>query len=139
MSRPVVYEPGDPMPDEFREVLVRLLRVHADTEASVIFPETDWIRDHITFAPTAEDRVIEAGIYADEMRHGLLFAKLLREVGIEVSADYFRRERSLDSLHDRGLHPGAARALQCRPSGRPLPAQARRGRLPAVLPRGGPR
>lgn len=96
MSRAVVYEPGDPMPDEFRQVLIRLLRVHADTETSVIFPETDWIRDHITFAPTAEDRVIEAGIYADELRHGLLFAKLLREVGIEVSADYFRRERSLD-------------------------------------------
>jgi hypothetical protein len=70
MTQPVVYEAEDPMPDEYREVLIRLLRVHADTEASVIFPETDWIRDHLTFAPTAEDRVIEASIYADESATG---------------------------------------------------------------------
>jgi ring-1,2-phenylacetyl-CoA epoxidase subunit PaaA len=83
------------MPEEYRETLIRLLRVHADTEASVIFPETDWIRDHIAFAPTPQDRVIEAAIYADEQRHGLLFYNLLRELGIEVTAEYFRGRRSL--------------------------------------------
>jgi ring-1,2-phenylacetyl-CoA epoxidase subunit PaaA len=90
------FEPHDPMPEEYREVLIRLLRVHADTETSVIFPETDWIRNHLTLAPTPEERVIEANIYADEQRHGLIFYKLLQELGIEVTADYFRKERTLD-------------------------------------------
>jgi len=90
------FEADDPMPEEYREILIRLLKVHADTETSVIFPETDWIRSHMNLAPTPEERVIEASIYADELRHGLIFYKLLRELGTEVTVDYFRKERTLD-------------------------------------------
>lgn len=103
VSRPLrkTFEAHDPMPEEYREVLIRLLRIHADTEVSVLYRETDPIRHHIELAPTVEDRVIEGKIYSDELRHGLIFYKLLRELGIELTRELMvsQQERMLGFLN----------------------------------------
>lgn len=39
------FDVGDPLPDEYRELLYRVLKVAADTETSLLFPETDWLDD----------------------------------------------------------------------------------------------
>ena len=95
------FEARDPMPEEYREVLLRLLRIHADTEVSVLYRETDPIRHHIDLAPTVEDRVIEGKIYSDELRHGLIFYKLLRELGLELTRELMvsQQERALGFLN----------------------------------------
>ncbi|MGH7966623.1 MAG: hypothetical protein ACRERD_33140, partial [Candidatus Binatia bacterium] len=90
------YEATDPMPDEYRELLLHVLRIGADIETSLLFPETDYLKHVIDFAPTPEDRIKIADLYVQELQHGYIFYQLLRELGITMTVDNFKGARKLD-------------------------------------------
>lgn len=90
------YEATDQMPDEYRELLLHVLRIGADIESSLLFPETDYLKHVIDFAPTPEDRVRIADLYLQELQHGYIFYQLLRELGITVRREDFQGQRKLD-------------------------------------------
>jgi ring-1,2-phenylacetyl-CoA epoxidase subunit PaaA len=98
------YEAMDLMPDEYRELLVRLLRIQADTETYLLFPK-GWAQyAHIAnLAPTLEDRVKVAQYLAEETRHGLIAYRLLRELGEDVTAQDFEGEHRNLYIFDRWL------------------------------------
>lgn len=84
------YEATDPMPEEYRDLLIRLLRIQADTETYLLFPK-GWAQyAHVMdLAPTLEDRVKVAQYLAEETRHGLIAYKLLKDLGVEVTEQDF--------------------------------------------------
>lgn len=83
------FESTDPMPEEYRELLLRVLKVAADTETSLLFPESDWLKGVIDLAPTPEDRLKMSRFYAEELTHGYYFYTLLRDLGVRpTAADY---------------------------------------------------
>ena len=90
------YEATDPMPEEYRDLLIRLLRIQADTETYLLAPK-GWAQyAHIAdLAPTLEDRAQVAHYLAEECRHGYIFYQLLKELGIEVTAEDFDGPRDL--------------------------------------------
>ncbi len=68
--------PGE-LPEDMRDLLLKMLTVQADTEFASVEQHRDWQTD----APSAEDRWVIARIVADEVRHGLSMVRLLRDFG----------------------------------------------------------
>ena len=71
------FEHAHELTDEYRDFLLKLLWVQADTEFASVQQHRPWLDT----APTFEDRWIEARIIADEMRHGWQMIKLLEDFG----------------------------------------------------------
>jgi len=92
---PRTYEAGDPMPDEYRELLYKLLKVAADTETSLLFPETDWLKGIIDLAPTPEDRLRITRLYWEELNHGYIFYKLWQGLGVTPTAEDYKQTREV--------------------------------------------
>ena len=90
------YEATDPMPEEYRDLLIRLLRIQADTETYLLTPK-GWAQyAHIAdLAPTMEDRAKVAHYLAEECRHGYMAYQLLKELGVEVTPEDFEGSRNL--------------------------------------------
>ncbi len=76
------FETPTELPDEYREILTKLLYVQGDTEFASIQQHRPWLDT----APTVEDRWTIARIVADEMRHGLQMCRLLQDFGPEGDA-----------------------------------------------------
>ncbi len=76
------FETPSELPDEYREILLKLLYVQGDTEFASIQQHRPWLDT----APTVEDRWTLARIVADEMRHGLQMCRLLEDFGAEGEA-----------------------------------------------------
>ncbi|MBM2811279.1 MAG: phenylacetic acid catabolic protein [Chloroflexi bacterium] len=95
------FEHVHELPDDYRDFLVRLLWVQADTEFASVQQHRPWLDT----APSFEDRWIEARIIADEMRHGWQMIKLLEDFGEEgrfYINDLFNRkehQHKLDSFN----------------------------------------
>lgn len=95
------FEHAQELTDEYREFLLKLLWVQADTEFASVQQHRPWLDT----APSFEDRWIEARIIADEMRHGWQMIKLLEDFGDEgryYSEDLLNRkehEHKLDSFN----------------------------------------
>lgn len=89
------YSEGAAMPEEYKDLLVHLIWISADTETSLLFPETDWLQHVIDLAPTPRDRVTIGALYAEELTHGFIYFNLLRGLGVEASANDFRGPRKL--------------------------------------------
>lgn len=98
------YEAMDPMPEEYRDLLIRLLRIQADTETYLLFPK-GWAQyAHIVdLAPTLEDRVKVAQYLAEETRHGLIAYRLLKDLGVEVTERDFEGEHRDLYVFDKWL------------------------------------
>ena len=92
---PQTYEAGDPLPDEYRELLYRVLKVAADTETSLLFPETDYLKKIIDLAPTPEDKLRITRLYWEELNHGYLFYKLWQELGVTPTAEDYKGTRQV--------------------------------------------
>lgn len=73
------FEHAQELPEEYRDFLLRLIWVQADTEFASVQQHRPWLDK----APSFEDRWIEARIIADEMRHGWQMVKLLEDFGEE--------------------------------------------------------
>lgn len=83
------FEATDPLPDEYRKLLYKVLKVAADTETSLLFPETDWLKGIIDLAPTPQDRIRITRLYWEELNHGWLFYKIWQDLGVTPApADY---------------------------------------------------
>lgn len=86
------FETPTELPDEYRDLLLKMLFVQADTEFASVEQHRDWQLN----APTAEDRWVLARIVADEVRHGLTMVRLLKSFGDDG-------EKSIDTLMKRRM------------------------------------
>jgi 1,2-phenylacetyl-CoA epoxidase catalytic subunit len=89
------FEAGQPLPDEYRQLLYKVLKVAADTETSLLFPETDWLKGIIDLAPTPADRIRITRLYWEELNHGWFFYKIWEELGVTPTADDYRGTREV--------------------------------------------
>ncbi len=85
-------EAQDPMPDEYRENLINLLQMQADSELAGAYGYIPWIEK----APNIHEKLLVAQIVKDEIRHAYAMNRCLEELGIQVderiaSQDYSYR------------------------------------------------
>ena len=70
-------ETVEQMPDEYRDVLLKLIYALASTEFASVEQHQPWINR----GPTPEDRYIQAQIAADEAHQGFIDCRMLRNFG----------------------------------------------------------
>jgi len=75
-------EATDPMTSEYRENLLNLMLMQADSELVGAYGYIPWI----TKAPTIEEKLIVANICRDEVLHGKRMYALLKELGVDVDS-----------------------------------------------------
>jgi ring-1,2-phenylacetyl-CoA epoxidase subunit PaaA len=94
-------ETVEQMPEEYRQVLLKLIGALASTEFASVEQHQPWINR----GPTPEDRYIQAQIAADEAHQGFIDCRLLRAFGPDGAAladDLLRRkmgEHPLDAFN----------------------------------------
>jgi ring-1,2-phenylacetyl-CoA epoxidase subunit PaaA len=76
----VRLESAEEMTPEYRENLVHLLTMQADSELAGGYGYVPWI----TKAPTVEEKHVVAQIVKDEIRHATVMYGLLADLGVEV-------------------------------------------------------
>lgn len=79
----IKFEAGDEFPDEYAELLFKLLTEHGEviTSPSYMAFIRRLLEAGMTLAPTEMERVRTANFYAEEVRHGYIFYNLLQELG----------------------------------------------------------
>ena len=75
-------ETVEQMPDEYRDVVLKLLYALASTEFASVEQHQPWINR----GPTPEDRYIQAQVAADEAHQGFIDCRLLRQFGPDGAA-----------------------------------------------------
>lgn len=75
-----LVEQEDEMTEEYRENLVHLMLMQADSEIAGAFGYVPWIMK----APTPAEMLAVASIARDEVRHGRVVYKLLENLGVDV-------------------------------------------------------
>ncbi len=94
-------ETAEQMPEEYRQVLLKIIYALASTEFASVEQHRPWINT----GPTPEDRYIQAQIAADEAHQGFIDCRLLRSLGsdgAEMAEDLLRRrmgEHLLDAFN----------------------------------------
>lgn len=82
-AEPMQFEAGDELPEEYRKLLTTLFYHHAEVVTPSLFYER-FIRDLVDMgmemAPDADAKLRLANFYAEEIRHGYLFAKLYADL-----------------------------------------------------------
>jgi ring-1,2-phenylacetyl-CoA epoxidase subunit PaaA len=82
---------GDPLPDEYRELLVRMMSIQARIESEYMYcPELTLVVP-LNLAPTPEDKVDYADFFSDEVRHASYWKAILKGLGVEVDREYLMR------------------------------------------------
>ena len=99
-------EAHDPMTPEYRENLLNLMTMQADSELVGGYGYIPWISK----APTIEEKLITANIVRDEILHGKRMFGLLRELGIDVDARIREHDAQFQfRLDDPNANIGAER------------------------------
>lgn len=80
ISRGETVESEDEMTEEYREHLIHLMLMEADSEIAGAFGYVPWIMK----APTPAEMLAVASITRDEVRHGRVVYKLLEDLGVDV-------------------------------------------------------
>src|SRR2546428_10274397 len=75
-------ESPDEMTPEYRDNLVHLMTMQADSELAGGYGYVPWI----TKAPTVEEKHVVAQIVKDELRHAAVMYGLLGDLGVDVDA-----------------------------------------------------
>ena len=94
-------ETVEQMPEEYRQVLLKIIYALASTEFASVEQHQPWINK----GPTPEDRYIQAQVAADEAHQGFIDCRLLRSLGpdgAEMAEDLLRRrmgEHLLDAFN----------------------------------------
>ena len=94
-------ETVEQMPEEYRQVLLKIIYALASTEFASVEQHQPWINQ----GPTPEDRYIQAQIAADEAHQGFIDCRLLRSFGpdgAEMAENLLRRrmgEHLLDAFN----------------------------------------
>jgi len=85
LAGPRQYSQGDTLPDEYRELLIKLIYNHAeilDSEPYATMIESQW-RMALENAPTQLDLMMMARFHYEELNHGFIFSKILRGLGVD--------------------------------------------------------
>jgi ring-1,2-phenylacetyl-CoA epoxidase subunit PaaA len=80
-------ESGDPLPDEYRSLLIKFIAMHGNSELMGVLPERDWILR----APTLQRKLALTAKIQDEVGHAQLIYRVCEDLGMP-------RERLLDDL-----------------------------------------
>jgi ring-1,2-phenylacetyl-CoA epoxidase subunit PaaA len=72
-----VVEAGDPMPDEYRALLVKFIAMHGNSELMGVLPERDWILR----APTLRRKLALTSKIQDEVGHAQLLYRVAEDLG----------------------------------------------------------
>jgi ring-1,2-phenylacetyl-CoA epoxidase subunit PaaA len=88
------------MPQEYRELLLKVLIVQTDSELGGpdLYLDT-WLRN----APTVEDQVLLAKTAYEEIDHHRRFARILEELGVDTAA--ITRRRRTERMLETFRHP----------------------------------
>src|SRR3989440_3174641 len=89
----VRIESAQEMTDEYRENLIHLLTMQADSELAGGYGYVPWI----TKAPTVEEKHVVAQIVKDELRHAAVMYGLLADLGFDV-ASHVRRHDTIFTM-----------------------------------------
>lgn len=94
------YEATDPMPEEYRELLIRLLMIQADTETRILFDDWPRYARFPELAPTLEDRMVVISYLREEAGHGYMAYKLLADLGVHLTAADFEGKKHFVYVFD---------------------------------------
>src|SRR5438105_6228269 len=86
-------ESAPEMTDDYRENLIHLLTMQADSELAGGYGYVPWI----TKAPTVEEKHVVAQIVKDELRHAAVMYGLLADLGFDV-ASHVRRHDTIFTM-----------------------------------------
>src|SRR5215468_9677855 len=81
------------MTDEYREALVHLMTMQADSELAGGYGYVSWIQK----APSVEEKHVVAQIVKDELRHAAVMYGLLGDLGFDVD-DHVRRHDEIFTM-----------------------------------------
>jgi ring-1,2-phenylacetyl-CoA epoxidase subunit PaaA len=99
-------EAGDEMSATYRDNLVHLMTMQADSELAGAYGYVPWI----TKAPTVEEKLVVAQIVKDETRHAKVMYELLAELGVDVERHVGAHDESFARrLEDSEADIGTAR------------------------------
>src|SRR5262247_199380 len=105
IERGVRLESADEMTPEYRENLVHLLTMQADSELAGGYGYVPWI----TKAPTVEEKHVVAQIVKDELRHATVMYGLLADLGFDVDSHVRQHDEIFTMRIDAGRDIGTAR------------------------------
>ena len=88
IGRGMRLESADEMTPEYRDCLVHLMTMQADSELAGGYGYVPWI----TKAPTVEEKHVVAQIVKDELRHAAVMYGLLADLGVDVEAHVRRHD-----------------------------------------------
>jgi ring-1,2-phenylacetyl-CoA epoxidase subunit PaaA len=88
IGRGVRLESPDEMTPEYREHLIHLMTMQADSELAGGYGYVPWI----TKAPSVEEKHVVAQIVKDELRHAAVMYGLLADLGFDVAAHVRRHD-----------------------------------------------
>jgi ring-1,2-phenylacetyl-CoA epoxidase subunit PaaA len=91
IERGARLESADEMTAEYRDNLVHLMTMQADSELAGGYGYVPWIAK----APTVEEKHVVAQIVKDELRHAAVMYGLLADLGVDVEAHVRRHDETL--------------------------------------------
>ena len=92
-------ESADEMTAEYRDNLVHLMTMQADSELAGGYGYVSWIQK----APTVEEKHVVAQIVKDELRHAAVMYGLLADLGVDVDSHVHRH----DAIFTMRIEPDA--------------------------------
>src|SRR5881409_3826096 len=98
-------ESAQEMTDEYRETLLHLLTMQADSELAGGYGYVPWI----TKAPTVEEKHVVAQIVKDELRHATVMYGLLADLGFDVESHVRRHDEIFTMRIESDADIGTAR------------------------------
>ena len=101
----VRIESAHEMTDDYRENLVHLLTMQADSELAGGYGYVPWI----TKAPTVEEKHVVAQIVKDELRHAAVMYGLLADLGFDVESHVRQHDEIFTMRIDNNADIGTAR------------------------------
>src|SRR5918996_234377 len=98
-------EAADEMTAEYRDSLVHLMTMQADSELAGGYGYVPWIAK----APTVEEKHVVAQIVKDELRHAAVMYALLADLGVDVETHVQRHDEIFTMRIEAGADIGTRR------------------------------
>jgi ring-1,2-phenylacetyl-CoA epoxidase subunit PaaA len=98
-------ESVEEMTDEYRDALIHLMLMQADSELAGGYGYVPWI----TRAPTVEEKHVVAQIVKDELRHATVMYGLLADLGVDVASHVRTHDEIFTLRVDASADIGTAR------------------------------
>src|SRR5205814_8377751 len=98
-------ESAHEMTDDYRENLIHLMTMQADSELAGGYGYVPWI----TKAPGVEEKHVVAQIVKDELRHATVMYGLLADLGADVESHVSAHDEAFTMRIEAGADTGTAR------------------------------